>query len=471
MNAYVDSIKTIVEHEKNSRIYKETVCNAPLWRLIRSSVIDNYLYCKYDFGKRNQRKAKISYFIVLRSFFSSLLSLLKLMLSKKKSKVAIFAFQRLQKIESLYTDKFTDPLTDHLEAEKFLIFQRPLGGKHLKPRLNHEKTVPIEALDYTAKLIGTLLTPFVFLFYGKKILNTFYEARILFSIRYSYILTLTIRTARFLVSYYLYYNLFKRLKTKKVFLVNREINFPIIRAAHKLGIDSFELQHGITFSYTVLYSTQFNEHSDPNYFLSFGEFWKGSQFGIPKEKILNLGWGYKNIIKSRVQNHSSSSDDYILVISEPRISSKIIGNVIELAMKFRELIFDIRLHPQEKLSQDISEQISQISNLRIVDNSTESSSSLASYKYVLGVNSSVLFEAISLNKRVGCFNYGGCHPFAFLKIKDNPFFILHSKNDFPQFLQLSKKTCADNENLFYSNFNAELLNKLIDKTAVTGEHK
>lgn len=457
MSRYENAIKTLTP--KESDLYKETICKVPLWRLVRSSVVDDYLSKKHGFGKRNQRKDKFKVSIILISYLYSSWDLLKLLCSDKKVKIAVFPFKRLQKYGDEYFDKFTDPLTEYLNEETYMLFQKPFAGEQKKPRYNSKKIIRIEGIDYTAKFLGYVLAPITFLFFIKKTCSVFKEAKKIFPISYSFIIKLTIVASQFVVSYFLYYIILRKLKVRKVFFVNREINMPITRASKKLNIETFELQHGITHSYTVLYSTQYNEYVDPNYFLSFGSFWRGNQFGIPIEKIQNLGWAYKELVLKNSLKNQSLLANQVLVISDSVISSEILINAIELAKNNLNIIFNVRLHPQENPNKKLIEEINKLNNIKIVDNSIESSIAILKYKYILGTNSSVLYEAISLNKRVGCFNYGGCKISVNNEIDKTPFFILNNAEDFHLFLK--EETPTNYNNPFYSDFNPELFANLV----------
>ncbi len=462
MQKNADIIKNITHLESTAGVYDIRVHGFSFWRIVRAQVLDRYMKFYYDIKPRDTSKKTIYPFKFLVSYLYSFMSYLSLLFSKNKhKKIIVYAFPRLQKIDGLYIDKFTDPLvTSSNLKENCIIFQRPLAGVHKKPRYNQNKIRTTDFVDFSASFAGLVLLPFIFLIHGHKLYKLYLIAKQHFRLTIKDYIKFNYRLGAFLFSYAFNKHLFKLLKPRKVLLVNRGINYAVIHACKKLQINVCELQHGITHSYTILYSGKYDENLDPDYFYSFGAYWKGKQFGLPPEKIINIGWAYEKFLK-KVTPKNNMTDDVILVISEPIISDNIIRAVGELAKQFPRMTFDLRLHPQERLSALHAKTIKTRSNIKLVDNAIESSVAVMAYKWVLGVNSSVLYEALSLNKAVGCIHFEGCNSAVAFKNINDTFTIINRAEDLQEFLLLPPEV-KNKKDAFFSRYNPDYFNNVLD---------
>ena len=153
------------------------------------------------------------------------------------------------------------------------------------------------------------------------------------------------------------------------------------------------MQHGITFGETVLYSGVYNQNVDPDYFLGFGKISVNECFAMPLNRIVNIGFAYKKFIQERIKsNYIKIPENIVLFISEPQISQLAIKTLLLLSEKYPDIYFHIRCHPQEKISDADIQKISD-TKIDVVDNTLESFLAISRYKYVIGENSSSIFEA------------------------------------------------------------------------------
>ncbi len=462
MQKNADIIKNIAHLESAAGVYDIRIHEFSFWRIVRAYVLDKYMKFNYDKNLRDTSKKTVYPFKFLVSYLSSFMSYLSLLFSKnRRKKFIVYAFPRLQKTDGRYIDKFTDPLvTNSNLKENCIIFQRPLAGLHKKPRYNQNKIVPTDFVDFSARLAGLVLLPFTLLIYGHKQYKLYLKAKPHFGLTIKDYIKFNYRLGAFLFSYAFNKQLFRLLKPRKVLLVNRGVNYAVIHACKKLQIDVCELQHGITHSYTILYSGKYDEKIDPDYFCSFGSYWKGKQFGLPPEKIINIGWAYEKFLKE-ITPKNNMNDDVILVISEPIISDNIIRAVGKLAKQFPHLTFHLRLHPQERLSALHAKTIKTQNNIKLVDNTTESSVAVMAYKRVLGVNSSVLYEALGLNKAVGCINFEGCNGAEGFKNINDTFTIINCAEDLQDFLLLPAEAKSKND-AFFSHYEQDYFNNVLN---------
>ena len=248
-----------------------------------------------------------------------------------------------------------------------------------------------------------------------------------------------------------YYVLFKYLGVKRVFGVARTTFVSGSIAAHNLNIPVFEFQHGITFGETEYYSGPRCDAIDPDFFLSFGDMWKGTQFGIDPNSIINIGWAYKEEINSK----SNYLQDSVIIISSPEISNQMLQVASELAQIYSNYTFYIRCHPYEKYDKKQNMIVESIENLCMDDNSIDSAKALCHYEFVIGSNSSVVYEALNMGKKVGriCYNGIECSNDG----ADDGFFYLRDSKDFAKFV--ASDTIKQHVQA-YSDFNKEIIDSL-----------
>lgn len=460
MPTYSDIINDIKEKEIQVGIYEEKLLGFSFWRILRSHVIDRQMSVFHNFESRDSQQKVIKILTLITNIFKSLFEYSKLFIKSTNKETVVFAFPRLQKLGDFFIDKFTDPviLNSNLK-NNCLVFQRPLSGLHKAPRYNNSNVLYMDFFEFIPKIFGVLLSPFILPFLFFRTVKLYMKAKKILHVNVKDILKFHLKASTFLISYAFHKAVLNKIKPKRVFFVSREVNYPIIVACNKLNIETYELQHGVTHANTILYSGKYDPVIDPDYFLVFGELWKGPQFGIPVEKIINIGWAYPKIL-SCFKSNNSFGDNTILVISEPTISTKLLDAITLIAEEYSQYEFHIRLHPQEKYGEYEMKIVNSINNIEIVDNSIEANLFLMAYKHIVGVNSSVLYEAISLNKNVGRIAFNGCKPHINFPIIKKVFTLIEDITDFTNFVDRQDEM-KNLGNPFYSEFNMELFNKIL----------
>ena len=162
-------------------------------------------------------------------------------------------------------------------------------------------------------------------------------------------------------------------------------------------------------------------------------------YGIDENRIVNIGWAFPLLVKE-LNVLPVLSDKDILVISDPEITDSIIDIITKLAEKNPSYKFHIRPHPMERLGRRHLEQISSFSNIVIQDNKINSNVILDSFSHIIGENSTVLYEALSMGKKVGKLCYPVFHP-VYLKQEDKEaVWEIASQQDFEKFVSGSLTT-------------------------------
>lgn len=397
------TIQDYLEQEnKLPQLDNVEVNGVPVWRIVRTKFRWEMISGRpFTVGKNFQLGVQ------LRNNHRSFVGLTRLMLSRKKISTIFFPHPRLYLVDGQYVERMSDPLIDYSAIrEDYLILERHQNGLHREPRIHSDHVVFMDFIDNVSRTINPFTKILYKRKYGKaaKHLITILETEYQFDhakMRGVFIDTLSF----FFAQKAMISPVLRHLAPKQVFVAPRQTYQYVIANCKQLGIRTIELQHGVTVGETELYSGSYYGRIDPDYFCVFGKANVGPQFGIPIEKVVNTGFPYKNYVQSL--GLQKFGPQVILVISEPEISTKVVDLLTSFVDYHPDFIFHIRCHPQEKFSAELVERIKGYKQIMVVDNTLESFCALSQYECVIGENSTVMYEAMSMGKKVGRLNYGG----------------------------------------------------------------
>ncbi|CAA0150970.1 conserved membrane protein. Putative O-antigen biosynthesis protein [Tenacibaculum maritimum] len=462
-NVYMRSeneiLKEIKIKEKSLNLYSFKILGVAVWRLVRFPVRVNKINKETGFTNRTT-KVRISFREVLFNYVTSFFQFIGIILRRKKYKYLVLAFPRLSQQDEGYFDKFTDPLIAQSNLKSnTLVLQRNLSGKQFSPRYNEDADYKIsDFIDYTSKLIGILIAPVIYIIYGKKIHKLVKNASTYFSLSNTFSLLISYKIGQFMIHCFFTKLILSSIRVKQILVVNRSIFMPFIRAAKVKNIEVLELQHGITHSETVLYTGDYQPEIDPDIFLNFGEKWIGKQFAVPIKKQINIGWAYNTwlLTKTNIKLIPKS----VLVVSSPAITDKILKTTLELAEQYSTYSFSIRLHPQEALSSAQQKQLHNRKNIVLDNKNIDSLISVLKHEVIIGENSSVVYEALSLGKKVGKIMFNGLDSKKKLDSKLEGLKYLYGIKDFSFFVSNASKKNISSSGI-YDTFDKKKFNKLL----------
>lgn len=453
------NIKDFVDLERSLGIDDLLIKEVPIWRIIRFSVRSRLAR---RFGRPSKtKKEKVPFGVIWNNFLGSSKQVRRLKHRQTVIENAIFAFPRLYRIQGSYVDKFTDPLIELSDLKRnYVIFQRYLSGRHHEPRIHHDKTIKMDYIELSSLFCAIATLPLFVLKYRRTLRKLFCAISSLDPIGVKERIIHTLQISSFFIQVKQYKKIFTSHKTKRIFIVDRAIFFAPSVAIKSLGGEVFELQHGITTGETVLYTGDYRRVIDPDYFLVFGRIWVGPQFGIPEERIRCIGWAYREMLQ--LDHNTPVLDRTILVVSRPQITKEIVELITQWAQRFNHLHFHIRLHPQEALSPQQEDMLGQYQNIQMSDTKIDSFVALQSYSYVVGDNSSVLFEALSMGKLVGKLNFGIFESRSLPYKYYEDFFMINALEELPDFVEQKPLNIHSSE--FYSTFDTVYFNHhILDK--------
>lgn len=209
-----------------------------------------------------------------------------------------------------------------------------------------------------------------------------------------------------------YTNFFKVKQPKKIYIVCSYGREALIAAAQGLNIEVVELQHGVMTKYHVGYN--FSNKKIPYFpdkLLLWGEYWKGN-VNLPKNiKIELYGYPYLKKQCEKYKNIEKNLNQ-VIFISQGTIGKSLSEKAIEFAKENPQLKVVYRLHPGEFLRWEKEyKNLYENRNLENLEISDNNEKNLYEYlfesEYLIGVNSTVIYEALNLGIKVGVVNLFG----------------------------------------------------------------
>ena len=104
--------------------------------------------------------------------------------------------------------------------------------------------------------------------------------------------------------------------------------------------------------------------------------------------------------------------------------------------------------------------ISGYANILDVSRPVNSNIAILSYDFIIGENSTVLYEALSIGKKVGRINFGGFVLRQYDPTQPDGFYYIHQEEDLKDFISTGSHTDNARKDI-YSDFNVDLFNSFL----------
>lgn len=395
---------------------------------------------------------------IIGSAFVSLFQLGRLFLGSHKYPTLFVSFPRIDKIGDLYVDKFTDPLIAQcFKREEYLIYEHGLGGYHQKNRDHKDQILYAEAVDVYREMLTSLFYRCFVKRHSESFDQLVSRLKEAFGKEFGR-LELGRMVYSFLVSVRCKRALLRHLSAERVIGPSRDYLIDYTVAAHQTHLKVFELQHGVTYGESVMYSGYHDELFTPDAFLSFGHNKPSDVYGIGEDRMAVIGWAFQDYIAHLPHKETYGEKD-VLVISDPEVTESIFRAVVYLADRNPSTTFFIRPHPHEQISEQQMDLIRHYGNIRIQDKRINIAVVLQGFRHVVGENSTVLYEALAVNKKVGRLYFEGLNP-KYLEESDREcFWEIHNQSEFEAFL--ASDVSARKSKSIYAPFDKDLFEKVV----------
>jgi hypothetical protein len=178
-----------------------------------------------------------------------------------------------------------------------------------------------------------------------------------------------------------------------------------IEAAKELGIVSIELQHGVISHYHLGYSYPegYEKKSFPDYFFAFGKYWRETVcFPTDSNRIRCVGFPFLNKYR---REKTVRKDNSVVVISQgtsgKELSDFVLRNITARWLSGR-IIY--KLHPGEfgswRSRYGELSKAEQAGTISVVEDEPGLYDLFACAQWVIGVNSTALYEALAFGCRI-----------------------------------------------------------------------
>ncbi len=216
------------------------------------------------------------------------------------------------------------------------------------------------------------------------------------------------RLRRYLCAAWGYGLLFRSEDVKTVFVVNPLIQ-GIFGAARRAGAQIVDLQHGSVSVYHPMHNWPPGVAIDnvPDEYWAWGENWvRGIGFASrTTPKIV----GALNSFESVRNAKYAIVTGQVAVMSSPDNTARLFAATLECAIAHPDKTFVYKGHPRENLDAQIQQlaTMPSVTNITFVEKTQGALPLIAQSEFVIGVNSTTLFEAAGLGKRVAVVGISG----------------------------------------------------------------
>ncbi len=452
-----------VKKERENGLYDIKIDGVGLYHFIKRGLRTWILHCNgYDISYDLPTLSKSKYKKIVWKSFRQLIGLL---LRGKRCNNFIYAF-RTDKINGVYMDKFTDPLIDYSDVGKsYIVFEGGRNGLHNSPRAHSDKVIYADAIDWLADMLANRKLRQKNSQYHekweelKKLIEKTFPGTNLSKTKYKYYII----KGLYIVKIYRY--IFRRLKIKNFIAPARASFLYLIPAAKQEGIKVFELQHGANYGLNRMYAgrTDYDPLFVPDKFLTYGDIpdYSYNAFGLLSEDYVEIGWAFDNYLKAIKQDVISDGfKQRVLFISDLVITEmreQFLKHFIFIATENPDVLFYYRPHPEEKITELQKQELISKRNIVIDDVSGNILTEIMKFDNVIGINSTGLYDALNMGKKVGKFSIKGlCEPKFWLEGDEQFFYMISDNESFVTFINdpIGQKP----RKIVYNKFNANILN-------------
>ncbi|MGL5058023.1 MAG: hypothetical protein ACRC6A_11760 [Fusobacteriaceae bacterium] len=406
-------IKNIIEIEEKEKLHSKKIKEIYFWKILRIGVFSEIMKEFGLYGTAHSKTKKM-----IKNMTKNITK--NLYTKNKKYQNIFFVHGRYFKTENVYKPLYTYTEIEKEKENSEIIYPLFTPPEFLNKNYNYSN---IESLDLLLKVGKQKIYNFskkIFFseeekFFLEKLKKEFEEKFGLKNISFLSCEMIKKTIISFQFNYSFYKRFFKKKSPKKIYLVCSYGKEPLIAAAQDLGIEVIEIQHGVMNQYHLGYHFPTNEKINyfPDKILMFGDYWyKNTSLPLPEEKIEIYGYPYMQLQIGKYRDTVKEKSDQVLFISQGTIGKQLTEKAVEFAKENPNFKTVIRLHPGEFSRWETEYKVlfenRNLKNLEISDNNNKNLYEyLCESKYLIGVYSTVIHEALYLEKKVGVLNLPG----------------------------------------------------------------
>ncbi len=411
---FLEAYDRFREIEEHFHLWEKSICGFPFWDCLRFPTFMTILEQTGIVGIAHRAPAAPEGFARIKSRASKLIDALlrNLFVGRRKYQYLFLGHPR-RKLgpDGTYWDVYSDPIIDHLGADRSLLLERmerTYHGRHWKPAhtANLAYMEGFELADRIRRKLADRDGATLQMTDGEAGLLESVENRFYRMFRIPLDLTSQVRWSfvRHVLDALIYRRILQRQQPKVVFLVVSYRNESLIHACRKLSIPTVEIQHGTMSPYHVGYSypSPASKRLFPDYFLTFGRYWEETvDLPIDRSNILTVGYPYLDATLLSLADRPKH--DRIVFVSQGTIGralSEFAVELYEMIPSEYEIVY--KLHPGEVADWETRYARLAASGIKVIAREPPSLYELlAGAQFQVGVYSTAIFEGLAL----GCKTY------------------------------------------------------------------
>jgi hypothetical protein len=402
----------IVEIEKINNLFEWQIGGVFIWELIRYQVYTMALHDNFD----KTARVKHSFYYKMRTVLSKLIYKIQKnanaiiyqpFFGRAVNDALVFESSRKLLFNGAYIDPYTEFTCRDLEKQglSFTRYQSSYSYDRLAARNANTKSLDLAALMFGLKAKFTDLTLQAFELQKIDSLAQIINRDLNISLDLLTLVKKEIKIFRLSCSFYS--SLLKTKKPREVYLVNFCDKAGLIAAAKQNKIRVTDIQHGLISADDIIYNYPGVEEGSlryfPDRFFAWDKIWsRVSKLPLKEADIINYGNKYLDNQKTRY-SHVVKEPLQLMVVSQPGFTHAIAAEVLKHSKHFAGFKVLYKLHPAEYDSAFNFPEIEKLSkehNFTFVKRDVDLYELLAASRYVLGLGSTVLIEALSFDCRV-----------------------------------------------------------------------
>lgn len=386
---YYKHLKRIVKDLDCPEIYEYKHRGVPIWEVIKRRTIVSSFEKSEEVGKINH--SDFSGGRLLITLYNVILSVLKIPLLFQNKDYLFLGFSRRVNVDNEYLDLYHDHLIESVGEEKCIMLERPVKGRHLKPRKFKYRVIYLDLMCYFSELVSRVL----FLKASSAGFNDLKVHLESYGIQTPSLSVVNREINRFKVEELFAKFILSKIKPKSITITSKWLHLPFVMAANKKGIPVYEVQHGARFYYNLAYQGfgDFNKIRIDG-FLTMGDAW--NSFPWETRNVIPVGnSNFANVNKTESEVKGGLRS--VLYISQPEIWETVVHDVAHLAARNPDYEITLRFHPK-----DIGDLEHRYGGLRDLPNIVfefpdgNVSESILRHSLVVGYSSTVLFQSSDL---------------------------------------------------------------------------
>lgn len=408
----LNSLRQIFEEmEFKENLFERTICNTYYWKLIRIYVF-NDLAVKLNITSATHPNLK-------RNNLKSAIAVERIRLQKNafwqkgETDYVVYRHRRRVNVNGKFVEVNTEYLpylVPELKNKKVTYIETGIafGNRNVEENSKFLMPNPITSLLYglfykAKSKTSTVKKEYAFI---NNVIETY------FGFKYDLSNRIINSVKGFKLSYHLHKRYLKKKNPQKVFLVCSYGKEGIVAAARSLGIETIEIQHGLIYPFHMGYSYPHNTGIPyfPDKIMLYGDFWKDqASFPIEKQSRLAVGNPYAEL-QIKKYSDTEKEKNSMLFISSGQYGVQLSKLAVDYHKQHPKYRIYYKLHPSEfKVWPDLYPHLkaSEDDDLIVVEDKINLYELFARCNYLVGVNSTAIYESFSLLDNVILYNTSG----------------------------------------------------------------